>query len=210
MGAEAVAAVNEHDAFGAAHEVERPVEGGVAATADDDVLAFKDGGILAAVVKLRALELLDALDAERTRLEGADAGGDDHDLGHEAGAGARLDVEAAVLLLFNAGDFLAEVEDGAEVMVLLEEVFCELVGGADGNGGNVVDGLRRIELHALAADVAKRVDDVALDFEQAELEPLEEADGTGAHDDGIGFNELIGGLGNGHIVFNSHDSVSNG
>lgn len=39
---------------------------------------------------------------------------------------------------------------------------------------------------------------------------LEEADGTGAHDDGIGFNELIGGLGNGHIVFNSHDSVSNG
>ena len=54
------------------------------------------------------------LDAERTRLEGADAGGDDHDLGHEAGAGARLDVEAAVLLLFNAGDFLAEVEDGAD------------------------------------------------------------------------------------------------
>ena len=46
--------MNEYDAFGAAHEVERPVEGGVAAAADDDVLAFKDGGILAAVVKLRA------------------------------------------------------------------------------------------------------------------------------------------------------------
>ena len=196
--------MNEHDAFGAAHEVERPVEGGVAAAADDDVLAFKDGGILAAVVKLRALELLDALDAERTRLEGADAGGDDHDLGHEAGAGARLDVEAAVLLLFNAGDFLAEVEDGAEVMVLLEEVFCELVGGADGNGGNVVDGLRRIELHALAAHIPKRIHHVAFHLQKTEFENLKQPDRTSTDDNDVCFNDFVSPRCNGQVIFNSH------
>ena len=44
-----------------------------------------------------------------------------------------------------------------------------------------------------------------LDFEQSEFKDLEQTDRAGADDDGIGFNDLVGGFGNGHIVFNSHD-----
>ena len=72
--------MNEHDALGLADQVEGPVKRRVAAAQNDDILAFKDREILAAVVKLSAFELLDPLHAKGTRLEGADARGDDYDL----------------------------------------------------------------------------------------------------------------------------------
>ena len=43
-----------------------------------------------------------------------------------------------------------------------------------------------------------------LDFKKAQFKNLEKAHGTGADDDGIGFDDLVGGLGNGQKVFNSH------
>ena len=196
--------MHEHDAFGLADEVERPVQGRVAAAEDDDVLPFKEGGILAGVVQLRAFELFDALHLERTGLEGADACGDDHDLGVKARARTRFHVETAVLLLFHARHFLTEVEDRVEGMDLFEEVFRELVGRVDGNGGNVVDGLGRIEFHALTADAAQRIDDVRLDFQKTEFEDLEETHRTGADDYGVRFNDLVRLFGQSQIVFNSH------
>ena len=159
-------------------------------------------------MELRAFELVDTLDAKRTGLEGAHAGGNDHNLRHKAGAGARFNVETAVFLLFNARHFLAEMEDRTEVMVLLKKIFREFVGGADRHGGNVVDGLRGIELHALAADVLQGVDNVALDFEEAEFKHLEKADGARADDNRIGFNQFVARLGDGHVIFNSHFLVT--
>ena len=204
LGAEAVATVHEHDAFGLADEVERPVERGVAAAENDDVLPFEDRRILAGVVELLPFELFDALHLEGARLEGTHARGDDHDLGVKARARARFHIEAAVLLLFHARHFLTEVEDRVEGVDLLEEVFRELVGRVDGNGGNVVDGLGRIEFHALTADAAKRVDDVRLDFQKTEFEDLEETHRAGADDYGVRFNDLVRLFGQSQIVFNSH------
>ena len=63
-----------------------------------------------------------------------------------------FDAERSVGLLFNDRHFLAEVEHRTEMVVLLQEVFGELVRGADRHGRNVVDGLCGIEFHALTAD----------------------------------------------------------
>ena len=202
--AEAVATVEKNNAFGLADKVERPVESGVATAADHDVLAFKDGRILAAVVKLGAFEFFDTLNAQLTRLEAADTGGEDDNLTVEAGAEARFNVETAVFLLFNDGNFFTEVEDRVERVNLLEEVFRQFIGRANRNGRDVVDRLGGIEFHALTADRAQRVDNVSLDFEKAEFKHLEEADGTGTDDDGIGFNHFVRRFCDGHVVFNCH------
>jgi hypothetical protein len=61
--------------------------------------------------------------------------------------------------------------------------------------GDVVDGLVGIELDGLAAGVGQRVDDVGLDLEQAEFEHLEQADGAGTDDDGVGLDRALVGLG---------------
>jgi hypothetical protein len=95
-------------------------------------------------------------------------------------------------------DFLAEVEGGAEGFDLLEQVVGEFLAGAHGHGRDVVDRLVGVQLDALAAGVAQRVDDVGLDLEQAEFEHLEQADRAGADDDGVGFDGAImtaGGVG---------------
>ena len=114
-------------------------------------------------------------------------------------------MEGAVLELLHIRHLFAEMEDRRKVMVLLEEVFGELIGGADRNSRDVVDGLRRVELHALAAYGAKRINHVALDLKEAELKNLKEADGARTDDDGIGFDHFINGGGNGKKIFNSHN-----
>ena len=47
---------------------------------------------------------------------------------------------------------------------------------------------------------------MSLNFQEAQFKDLKEADGTGAHDDGVGFNHVLGFGSNGEIVFNSHDA----
>ncbi len=88
----------------------------------------------------------------------------------------------------DAGDFLAQVEGRLERLDLLEQVVGQFLAGAHGHGRNVVDRLVRIQFHALAANGWQRIDDVGLDFEQAEFEDLEQADRAGADDDGIGLD----------------------
>ncbi len=78
--------MHEHNAFGLADEVKCPVERRVAAAEDDDIFAFENGRILAAVMKLSALKLFNAFDAKRAGLEGAHAGCDDHDFAVELAA----------------------------------------------------------------------------------------------------------------------------
>ena len=59
---------------------------GEAVLVDDDIFAFENGRILTAVMKLSALKLFNAFDAERARLEGTHAGCDDHDFAVELAA----------------------------------------------------------------------------------------------------------------------------
>jgi hypothetical protein len=154
-GLEAVAAVDEDDALGLVRafgrEVQRPVQRGVAAADDHQVLAREVGRVLHPVEQLRAVELVEAVDLQQARLEGADAGGDEDGLGQELRAARGLDPEAAVVLLLDHGDGLAQVEGGAERLDLLEQRVGQLLPGAHRDGRDVVDRLVGIQLDRLAA-----------------------------------------------------------
>jgi hypothetical protein len=93
-----------------------------------------------------------------------------------------------VFAALDGGHFLAQVEGRLERLDLLEQVVGQFLAGADGHGRDVVDRLVRIQLHALAADGRQRIDHVGLDFQQAQLEHLEQADRARADDHGIGFD----------------------
>ena len=74
----------------------RPVEGGVPAAADHEIAAVIIGRRFHAVMHALALELLDALEREPPRLEGAHAGGNHHRARGQSRAGARRHVKLAV------------------------------------------------------------------------------------------------------------------
>ena len=93
-------------------------------------------------------------------------------------------MECAVFEFFHLGDFLTQMEDRLKVMVLLEKVFRELIGSANRNGGDVVDRFGGIELDALSADIAQRINHVALNLKKAEFKNLEKANGAGANNNG--------------------------
>ncbi len=78
-----------------------------------------------------------------------------------------------------------------ERLDLLQQVVDELLAAADRYPRDVVDRLVRIQLGALAANDPHRVDDVRLDAEEPELEHLEQPDRAGAHDQGVGLNDLV-------------------
>ncbi|MCY1231998.1 hypothetical protein D9M72_444650 [compost metagenome] len=189
-GAEAVAAVNHHHRLGLADQVQRPVQRRITAADDHQVAAMEAARVLDAVEQLLAVELVEALDLQRARLERAHAGSDEDGLGDEAGSERGLDEEAAVFAALNDGDFLAQVEGGLERLDLLEQVVGQFLAGADGHGRDVVDGLVRIEFHALAADHLQGIDDMCLDFEQAQFKDLEQAHRAGTDDQRIDFLRL--------------------
>nr|GEU28069.1 hypothetical protein [Tanacetum cinerariifolium] len=192
--AEVFAAVQQHDRFGLADEVQRPVQRGVAAAADDQVLAFELGRILDLVVQLRAFEHVDAVDLQRAGLERTDAGGNEDGLGDELGAGRGGDIEAAVVAAGDLDHFLAQVERRFERFDLLEQVVGQFLAGARWHGRDVVDRLVGIQFDALSAHRAQRIDHVGFDFQQAQFEDLEQADRAGANDDGIGFDDADGSV----------------
>ena len=94
-----------------------------------------------------------------------------------------LHIEAAVLALTQRGDFLAEMQRCIERGDLLQQAVDELLRAADRQRGDVVNRLVGIELGALAARRAERVDEMAADPQQSELEHLEKTTGAGANDD---------------------------
>ena len=67
--------------------------------------------------------------------------------------------------------------------------------GDEGNAGNVVDRLFRIELGALAADLVEDVDQMRLHVEQAQFEHGEQSAGARANNQHIGFDRFV------HISF---------
>jgi hypothetical protein len=75
---EAVAPVDEHDGFGNALQVHRPVEGRVTTTDEEHPLSLELPGIEHLEIETLLLEPILALDAELPRLERPDAGGNDN------------------------------------------------------------------------------------------------------------------------------------
>ena len=131
--------------------------------------------------------MLGTLDREPPRLEGADTAGDHDRAGAKVRTAAGGDVESAVLAAMHFGHFLAEMKPCFKRPDLFEQALDELASGAHRDRRNVVDGLVRIELDALAARERKRIDDVRLEPEQPELEHLKQPHGprTDDHDVGV-------------------------
>src|SRR5687768_8729074 len=71
---------------------------------------------------------------------------------------------------------------------LLQQRLRKAASAGNRRAGNVVNRLVAVERHALAARGGQRIDDVAGDFEQAELKGLEQPDRTGADDERVGFD----------------------
>ena len=90
-------------------------------------------------------------------------------------------------------DALAEVELGAEWLDLREQPIGQPLAGDDGQAGDIVDRLFRVELGALAADLVEDVDHMRLDVDEAEFEHREQTDRPGADDQGIGLDRRSAG-----------------
>ena len=74
-------------------------------------------------------------------------------------------------------DFLAEMQRRIERRDLLLEAVDQFLRAAHGQRGDVVDRLVGIQLGALSAGRAQRIDEVAGDSQQSELEHLEQPAG---------------------------------
>ena len=156
-GAKLVASMNQHQAVGrmgaVAREIQRPVERGIATSRDHQPLPGERARVAHPVEQLRVLEIGQALDPHPARLEGADAGRDDHGARQKAGAARGLEQETAVVLALQRADRLAKVEGRVKRLDLLQQRLGQFASGDHGNRRNVVDRLVRIQLHALATDM---------------------------------------------------------
>ena len=132
---------------------------------------------------------------ETTRLERAEAAGNDHGARVEARVARGAQQERMIRQHLQLGHFLAHVELRVERLRLLQQAVDQLLRAAHGQRGNVIDRLLGIQLAALAAGMLERVDDVGANAQQAELEDLEQAAGAGADDDRIGLDGAVDAVG---------------
>src|SRR5215203_4969757 len=130
-------------------------------------------------MKLRTRKTVDALDFQSARLERANAAGHDHYFGQKPCALAGLNIKATIALFLYRGDFLPQVQRGAERLDLLQERIGQFLAGTHRNRGDVINRFVRIKLGALTADFGQRVDDMRLDLQQTELKYLEQTDRAG-------------------------------
>ena len=161
--AEAVAAMDERDRqVGRVLEPERPVERRVAAADDDAVLALEDVLARDEVVEPAALPVVDPLELELPRLEGAVAGGHDQRPREELLARLRRQSEELLAVLRDAreiGDLFVEMDVGAELEPLLDAEVDEILAPDLRVAGDVVDVLLGIDRGDLAAELAEALDD---------------------------------------------------
>jgi len=174
-------------------ELERPIERRIAAAKDDQVLALERPGILHPVENAPPLERFGTLYAELSGLKRADSSGDHHRAGIEPRARGGADRESPILPAGEVHDLLPEMEVRLEGLDLLHQPLDQLLRAADRQRRNVIDGLVRVELGALAARMRQRIDHVSADAEQAQLEDLEKAARTRTDDDHFSLDRLAGG-----------------
>ena len=171
-------------------QIQRPVERGIAAAGDQEVLAAEILHPAHRIVERAALALLRARQRQATRHEAAGARGDHDHRRLEGLPEAGREPPAAVAQTLELLGLLTEMEDRIERPDLLHQEVGQILAGAVRHRRDVVDRLVGIELGALAARPVEVVDQVALDVEQAGLEHREQADRPGADDHHIGPNRV--------------------
>jgi hypothetical protein len=188
IGLEPVAPVHQRDLFGNGRECYGSLQRNVVAAIYHHRLSRKAVKRIGVIEKRAAFELRNASDRDAFGHEGADACGNEHRPGEEGLARRRCQQQALIGLAGEGGDLLAEVEMRLERRHLLQQRLRKIAPAGDRGARNVVDRLVAVERYALAARGGQRIDDVAGDFEQAELEGLEQPNRTGADDEGVGLD----------------------
>jgi hypothetical protein len=161
--------VHQREVPGERLQVQGPVERGIAAADDHQVVAAELLHAPHGIEDAGALVILDARYRGALGLERAAARRHHDDLAGDRRAGIGAHAEAAIHAL-QFGDHFAEVELRTERADLLHQLVDELLPRDDRPAGNVVDGLFRIEFGALAARTVENVDQVALEVEEAQFE----------------------------------------
>ena len=189
-GAEIVAAMDQRQRFGEGLQVERPVEGAVAAADNHDVAPAHALRLAHRVENGMAFIALDALERRPLGRERPAACRNDHDLRQEDGAGIARQAKAPVGLANESVDTLGKVKVRPERLDLFHQPVGQFLTADDGEAGNVIDRFFRIEFGALAARAVEDVDDVRLDVEQSEFEHGEKPARARADDHAIGFDHV--------------------
>ena len=171
-------------------EIERPIQRAVATTDDENALVAERLHLAHRVEHRLAFVGLDAGDGRTLGLERSAAGGDDDDLGLEFLALIRAHAKQRIADLLYGLHHLAEMILRAEGLDLLQQIIDQPLRARMGNSGNVIDGLFRIKLRALAADLVENVDEMRLHIEQAEFEHREQANRPRADDHNVGLNRF--------------------
>ena len=143
MGAKAVAAMHKGDARGAASQLMRPIEGGVASADDDDSLPGKGFRIRNAVVYAAPIPRLGAGLRQSPRRERADPGGD-HKRARRKTVGLRHENELAAVRL-QCRDLLVAMDRLAELRGLLDKCANEILREYLWKAGHVKDVFFRIQ-----------------------------------------------------------------
>jgi hypothetical protein len=183
-------AMHEGHRFGNRFEVERPVEGAIAAADDNHVVAAESLDLAHSIVNADALIELDFRHGRALGLEGTATSRDDDDLGDENLVRIGLDAETSVFQLLKCGDHGRKMELRIERCDLLQEIGGEILSGDFGQTGNIIDRLFRIKLGALAAGTIENIDHMGAQIEQTKLEHGKEADRAGADNNHICFNQF--------------------
>ena len=170
-------------------EVERPVEGAVAAADDDDVLA--DVGLEAGHEELQAAAQPAVAGRQRSRAELADAGGDQDDLRAHLGAVVETDRHAVLALDQGQCGALEEVLRLGQ-RGLLDQALDQLTALDRREAGHVEDLLLGVHRGDLAAELGQRVDDGDPHAAEAGVVGGEQTGGTGADDEEVGVNRGCG------------------
>ena len=100
VGAEHISAVNDAQALGDGGEMERPVNGGVAAADDDDIFALILVQPAHNILNAGAFQFVDAGAGEARRPQRADARGDDNRFGEVPARVGFNDVQIFVRVVF--------------------------------------------------------------------------------------------------------------
>src|SRR5690606_40300326 len=184
-------AMHERETSSLACELERPIERGIAAAENHESLSREVRGALDLAVNVAAFELLGAFASEPARLEAAETARDDDCFRVTTRIERGAHQKRAVIEALELGGLLAQAKRRVERFDLLEESVDQLLRTANGQRGNVVNRLVRIQLAALPARVLQRIDDVRVDAEQTELENLEQAAGSRPDNDDIRLNRAF-------------------
>ena len=142
------------------------------------------------VENLGAFETLQPLDADTPGHKRAHTGRDKNGFGQKHRAACGGQPQAVVGFTLQRHHLFTQVHGHFERRNLLQQGLCQPVPRGGHGAGDVVDGFVAVQLGALAACMGQCVNDVAADFEQAQLEGLKKADRARADDDCVGVDRL--------------------